>query len=104
MLIPSIGSMTTFMLHGSCWPSRIFCLLRIHTGLAEILEALREYLGTADALHHDFRAAALYDNRITEVDASRSKMLNSRAFSGVYATHMTSVKQAISLGRPPGIL
>lgn len=51
----------------------IFCLLRIHTGLAEILEALREYLGTADALHHDFRAAALYDNRITEVDALQIK-------------------------------
>ena len=35
------------------------CLLRIHAGLAEILKTLREYLGTADALHHEFRAAAM---------------------------------------------
>ena len=33
--------------------------LEIHAGLAEILQALREYLGTADALDYDLRTAAV---------------------------------------------
>lgn len=37
----------------------LLCLRQIHAGFAEILEALREYLETADALHHDFRAATI---------------------------------------------
>ena len=66
----------------------IFCLLQIHTGLAEILKTLREYLGTADTLHHDFRAAALYDNRVTEVDALQIKAADrTRLFRRVRYAH-----------------
>lgn len=63
-------------------------LLEIHTGLAEILKTLREYLGTADTLHHDFRAAALYDNRVTEVDALQIKAADrTRLFRRVRYAH-----------------
>lgn len=66
----------------------IFCLLQIHTGLAEILKTLREYLGTADTFHHDFRAAALYDNRVTEVDALQIKAADrTRLFRRVRYAH-----------------